>query len=600
MASKYSLTWDLDPIFAGGSNSSPLLQLLDSLARAPQQLREQVELLDLDDSPEALSRWQVALQLRDRIEEQLDEVRAFVGCLMSQNVNDAEAKLLSGRVQQLIAAFEGAELQLKDLLRRFPEPAWRRLLADERFRPTAFQLQEARENAAELLPPEQEALIVDLSVDGFRAWERLYQTVVGRITVPWTENGQEEKLSVGQAYNKFANPDPAVRARHFARWTEAWEAESELCAVALNHLGGFRLATYRHRGWDSVLARALKDNRISQATLDAMWGAVDTAKDRLVLYFQRKAELLGLEQLAWHDELAPIANSVSPLSYDAAADFVVEQFEQFSPRMAEFARFALESRWVEAEDRPGKRPGGYCTSLPISRQSRVFMTFGGTSDGASTLAHELGHAYHNHVQWDLPTLARGFTLSTAETASTFAELVVSRAAIARARTRAEKLTLLDEALRDAATMFMNIHARFLFETRFYEARKEGPLSVEQLNEMMVGAQKDAFRNALSAYHPQFWASKAHFYGSGTPLYNFPYTFGFLFSAGVYRRALDGGSGFEESYVGLLRDTGRMTTEELAQRHLGVDLSQPDFWLSAVDMAMAGLPEFLRLTEAGAD
>ncbi|MCL4370297.1 MAG: M3 family oligoendopeptidase [Chloroflexi bacterium] len=596
MASEYSLTWDLDPIFDGGSGSPALLLILDTLAKAPQQLREQVQLLALEDTPEALDQWHSTLQMRDRIEEQLDEVRAFVGCLMSQDVNDAEAKLLAGRVQQLIAAFEGAELQLKDRLRRFPEPAWQRLLADERFQPVAFQLQEARENAAELLSPEQEALIVDLSVDGYRAWERLYQTVVGRMTVPWVEGGLLEQLSVGQAYNRFAHPDPAVRARHFAHWTQSWEAESELCAAALNHIGGFRLAIYRHRGWDSVLARALKDNRISQATLEAMWGAVDTAKDRLVVYFQRKAKLLGLKALHWYDELAPIADSVRPLSYDEAAGFVVEQLRQFSPRMADFARLALENRWVEAEDRPAKRPGGYCTSLPLSRQSRVFMTFGGTSDGASTLAHELGHGYHNQVQWDLPTMARGFTLSTAETASTFAGLVVSRAAVAQAGSREEKLTLLDEALRDAATMFMNIPARFLFERRFYEARKQGPLSVDQLNEMMVQAQKDAFRNGLAGYHPQFWASKGHFYGSGTPFYNFPYTLGFLLSAGIYARALEGGAGFEESYVGLLRDTGRMTTEELAQRHLGVDLSKPDFWVSAVDLVMASLPEFLSLTE----
>ena len=596
MASKYSLTWDLDPVFEGGSRSPALLHLLDTLAKAPDQLREQIQLLALEVTPESLNQWHLTLQLRDRIEEQLDEVRAFVGCLMSQGVNDAEAKLLSGRVQQLIAAFEGSELQLKDRIRQFHEAAWQQLLADDWFRPIAFQLQEARENAAELLPPEQETLIVDLSVDGYRAWERLYQTVVGRITIPWEENGKTEELSAGQAYNRFSHPDPAVRAAHFDRWTRAWEAESELCATALNHLAGFRLTTYRHRGWDSPLKRALKENRISQATLEAMWAAVDSAKDRLVTYFHRKAKLLGLESLHWYDELAPLGGSVRSLSYDEAADFVVEQFHRLSPRMAGFARLALESRWVEAEDRPGKRPGGYCTSLPVSRQSRVFMTFSGTSDGASTLAHELGHAYHNHVQWDLPIMARGFTLSTAETASTFAELVVSRAAISRARSQEEKLALLDEAMRDAATMFMNIHARFLFEQRFYDARKQRPLSVDQLNEMMVQAQKDAFRDGLAGYHPQFWASKAHFYGSGTPFYNFPYTFGFLLSAGIYARALEAGPEFEESYVGLLRDTGRMTTEDLALRHLGADLTKPDFWLDAVDLVMAALPEFLRLTE----
>lgn len=595
MANKYRLTWDLDSIFDGGSGSSELSQLLDSLARAPDLLRQQIELLTLQDTPEALDQWHTTLETRDRIEDQLSQARAFVGCLVSQDVNDAEAKLLSGRVHQLIAAFEAAELLLKDRLRRLPEAVWQRLLGDERFQPIAFQLQEVREEAGELLPTEQETLIVDLSVDGYRAWERLYQTLVGRITVPWEVDGRIESLSVGQAYNKFSHPDPAVRARHFANWTEAWAGEAELCAEALNHLGGFRLATYRHRGWDSVLARALKENRVSEATLEAMWDAVGTAKQALVVYFRRKAELLGVDTLHWYDEQAPLSSTPRSMDYDEAAEFVLEQFRRFSPGMADFARHALENRWIEAEDRPGKRPGGYCTSLPLSRQSRIFMTFGGNSGGVFTLAHELGHAYHKHVQWDLPSMARGFTLSTAETASTFAELIVSRAARVQARNREERLALLDEALRGAVTMFMNIHARFLFEQRFYEARKKGLLGVDQLNEMMIEAQKEAFRDGLVTYHPHFWASKGHFYGSGTPFYNFPYTFGFLLSAGIYVRALAEGPGFEQRYVGLLRDTGRMPTEEVARRHLGVDLAGPDFWRSAVDLVMVDVQEFLRMT-----
>ncbi|MHB0868734.1 MAG: M3 family oligoendopeptidase [Chloroflexota bacterium] len=595
MAEKYRLTWDLDSIFEGGSGSSQLLGLLHTLSKAPEQLRQEIERLADDGTPEALDRWHAVLEMRDRIEDELSEARAFVGCLTSQDVNDAEAKLLSGRVQELIAAYEAVDLLLKDRIRTLPDDSWQKLLVDDRFQPIAFQMQELRDDAAELLPPDREALIVDLSVDGYRAWERLYHTVVGQITVPWEVDGQVERLSVGQAYNRFSHPDPTVRAGLFDRWTDAWKGQSELCASALNHLGGFRLATYRHRGWDSVLARALKDNRLCEASLDAMWSAVDGAKERLVAYFHRKARLLGVESLHWYDEHAPISDSARPISYDEAGAFVVENLRRFSPQMADFAQMALEKRWIEAEDRPGKRPGGYCTSLPMSQQSRVFMTFSGTTSGVSTLAHELGHAYHNHVQWDLPPMARGFTLCTAETASTFAELIVARAAVAQARSREEKLALLDEALRDATAMFMNIHARFLFELRFYEARKKGLAGVEQLNALMVDAQRDAFRDSLATYHPQFWASKGHFYGSGTPFYNFPYTLGFLLSAGIYARALEEGPGFETRYVGLLRDTGRMTTEELAHRHLEVDLTKIDFWKGAVDLVMADADTFLAMT-----
>ena len=175
-------------------------------------------------------------------------------------------------------------------------------------------------------------------------------------------------------------------------------------------------------------------------------------------------------------------------------------------------------------------------------------------------------------------------------------MLINAAAIANAKSKEEKLALLDSKISDSGAYLMNIHARFLFETRFYEARKKGMLGVEQLDELMETAQKEAYKNSLGVYHPHFWASKLHFYSTGAPFYNFPYTFGYLFSSGIYARAVEEGSKFAERYVALLRDTGRMTVEELASRHLGADLTKPDFWLTGVNMALKDVDEFLSLTE----
>ncbi|MCL4369442.1 MAG: oligoendopeptidase, partial [Chloroflexi bacterium] len=267
ISGKYHPRWDLETIFQGGSGSPEFSRFLDDLEKGPGLLRSQIELLGTPETPTEMDCWHVTLEMRDQLEDRLSQARAFSGCLTSQNVDDVEAKLLGGRIQQLIADFQRAELLLKERIRVVPEPVWQRLLGDARFQPIAFQLQEAREEVAELLPPEQEALIVDLSVDGCRAWERLYYTVAGRIRIPWESDGGTELLSPGQAYNKFSHPDPEVRARHFENWTGAWARESEVLSAALNHLGGFRLAAYLHRGWDSVLARALKENRIEARTL---------------------------------------------------------------------------------------------------------------------------------------------------------------------------------------------------------------------------------------------------------------------------------------------------------------------------------------------
>ena len=306
--------------------------------------------------------------------------------------------------------------------------------------------------------------------------------------------------------------------------------------------------------------------------------------------------MLGIERLSWHDVDAPLGGEQTVFTFDAAAQLIVEQFTQFSKEMGQFAQLAFQQQWIEAEDRPSKRPGGFCTSFPLSKETRIFMTFAGTASNVSTLAHELGHGYHQHVMNDLPLLAQDYAMNVAETASTFAELIVADATIRAAKNDQERITLLEDKIQRSVAFFMNIHARFIFENEFYHARREGMVSVSQLNDMMVQAQRRAYLDELSEYHPHFWASKLHFYLTDVPFYNFPYTFGYLFSAGIYARAVDEGQDFTTKYVALLRDTGSMTVEQLAAKHLGVDLSKADFWQAAIDKTIEDVNLFLQLTE----
>ena len=596
----YAQTWDLDVIFPGGSASPELARHLEAVAEDLEQLPALVDALPAPSGPDgAVGAWHEAVVRLQDVTARLREAGAFVGCLIAQDVKDERARLLSGRVAQMSASLNAVLIALGHRMLEIPDAAWQAMLQDERLQPVAFALDEMRRRMAERLPPEQETLASDLAVDGYHGWEELYEVLVGRITIPVEEDGRTVHLSVGQASNRMEHPDRAVRSAIFARWEQAWADHAELFAAILNHLAGFRLNLYRRRGWHDVLKEPLDVNRMSATTLEAMWAAVESRKERLLPYLQRKARLLGVDKLSWYDVTAPLAPSRGgqphKIAFDEAADFIIEQFGRFNPEMAEFARHAFENRWIEAEDRPGKQPGGFCTTFPVSRQSRVFMTFGGTPDGVRTLAHELGHAYHHHVMRDLPLLVQRYPMSLAETASTFAEMVVDDSALRHATDPAEKVSLLDKRLHNLVTFCMNIHARFLFETAMYRERKHGPLGVAQLNELMLNAQRQAYREALGEYHPHFWASKLHFYLTRTPFYNFPYTFGFLFSTGVYARAKDEGPRFAGRYADLLRDTGRMRVEELARRHLGVDLARPDFWQEALDFALADVDEFLRLT-----
>ena len=584
-------TWDLDVFFPGGSKSPEFAAFLQELE---QELHTVADLVVRKRS--SLQDWVELLTDIQTIGNHLRHASAFVACLNAQNVKDAEAQLLAGRIQQLAAANASVLTSLDEAITALPEATWGELLQSPELAPLAFNLQERRERAAQMLAPEQEKLVNSLSVDGYHGWSQLYSQVSGHLTIPIEQDGKTVYLSAGQAANRMSHADRSVRQHVFERWEKAWASIADSCALALNHLAGYRLNLYEARGWDNVLQEPMEQNRMRLETLQAMWSAVDSRKPRLVKYLERKQALLGLSGLSWHDVTAPIGHSDTRLTYDQAAPFVVEQFNNFNPEMADFAARAFRERWIESEDRPGKRAGGFCTSFPLAGQSRIFVTFSGSMGNLSTLAHELGHGYHQHLMNELPPLSQRYAMNVAETASTFAELIALDAATELATNEQERLSLIEDKLQRSVALLMNIQARFLFETRFYAERKQGMVSVPRLNELMVAAQKQAFSDSLCEYHPHFWASKLHFYNTNVPFYNFPYTFGYLFSAGVYARAREEGAAFRSKYAALLQDTGRLRVEDLAMRHLGVDISRPEFWEKSVDFVTADLDEFLRLTK----
>ncbi len=585
-------TWDLDTFFPGGSQSPEFAKYLDGLENSLKDFARKMQPGFVKDE----SNLALAIETLQDLSNRLRHAGAFVSCLSAQNVHDKYARIVAGRVKQISAAFSGIMTSLDEEMLNIPDSQWANLLEQtEELKEIAFNLTERRERAREMLPPEQEKLVSQLSVNGYHGWSDLYDLTTGRMTIDVELEGKKAKLSPGQLSNKMSDPDPQVRAYLMEKWENAWAEVGDSCAMALNQLAGFRLNLYRARNWDSFLKEPLVMNRMTEDTLNAMWGAINNSKDKLVKYLARRKEYLGLEKLGWQDLNAPLGRAKSKMSYDEAAEFIVEQFGRFNPEMAEFAAKAFRNRWIESEDRPGKRMGGFCTSFPGNKQSRIFVTFSGTLGNMATVAHELGHGFHQHVMFELPALSQRYAMNVAETASTFAEVLVADAATKYAKDPEEKLMLIDDKLARAAALLMNIQSRFLFETRFYEERKKGIVSTERLNEIMLQAQKDAFKDSLDIYHPHFWASKLHFYITGTPFYNFPYTFGFLFSAGVYAQALDEGPGFKDKYTALLRDTGRMQVEDLARKHLGANLTRPGFWQSAIGLVTADLDLFMSMT-----
>lgn len=597
---KYNDTWDLESIFSGGTQSKVLQEKLEEVRKEMGAYEHTLQAWDFETDEDQVGTLKDILQKQETIGKGVGQAATFIKMWHDAYTDDEHANVVMGQVMDLMSDLQKMSNTFLKKIVAISDNDWKRILEDEALKETSFTLNETRDEGKRLLSEDEEKLIAELNKDGLAAWSDLYDTVVSIMTIPFTDNaGETTELSVGQAMNKmYADPDPDVRKQLFENWEAAWDKNGPIFTDTINHLAGYRMTLQNAHGRKDHLDKPLEYNRMKKETLDAMWGAVAANKQPFLDFLQQKAKLLGMEKLGWQDVDAPVSlgdTKPTTFTYDEACAFVLEHFSTFGPELTEFTEHALENRWVEAEDRPKKRPGGYCTSLPEFEESRIFMTFTGTPSDVATLAHELGHAFHSYVMKDLPTLNRGYAMNVAETASTFAETIIDNAAVESASSKGEKVALLASKLEGATAMFLNIHSRFLFEDAFYTERAQGIVSEKRLNELMVQAQKEAFGDSLSSYHPHFWCAKLHFFIDRVPFYNFPYTFGYLFSLGVYAEYLKQPEGFEEKYIALLKDTGSMKVEDLAEKHLGVDITKQDFWKAGIDIMANDAEEFIRLT-----
>lgn len=596
---KYNDTWDLEAIFPGGTESLQLQEKIKTMYEKTATYKKLITEWNTNDQT-TIDTLMDIIQLEETISRGVGQARTFITMYQSSFMDDEYANVVMGQIVELMVALEMETNRFLTKLIEIPEEKWQKLITSEKLQAIAFRLNEKRRNGKRLRSEAEEEIIAELSKDGLTAWSQLYDKTVAMMSIPFTEaSGETTNLSIGQAMNRmYADPNPDVRARLFNKWEKEWEHYGPVFAHTLNHLAGSRLTLQKFANRTGHLDEPLEMNRMSEKTLRAMWGAIEKHKEPFLDYLDQKAKLFGMDRLGWQDVDAPVTvgeHEPTTFTYDEACDFILHHFATFGEKLTTFTKHALTNRWVEAEDRPNKRPGGYCAKLPEFDESRIFMTFTGSPNDVSTLAHELGHAFHSYVLKDVPYYNQQYAMNVAETASTFAEMIIQNATIEAAETKEEKISLLATKLEGATAMFLNIHARFLFEDAFYEERKKGFVSESRLNKLMKKAQKEAYGDRLATYHPSFWSSKLHFFIDRVPFYNFPYTFGYLFSLGIYAAYQAQPEGFEDQYIALLRDTGSMKVEDLAKKHLHVDMTKEDFWTAGIKLMIEDVEAFMELT-----
>ena len=448
-------------------------------------------------------------------------------------------------------------------------------------------LKAARRSIHQMTEPE-ESLAAELGITGSTAWGRLYEDVTAGITATVEHpDGRTETLPIFAVRGLATHPDAGVREAAFRAELTAWQANAVPVAAALNAIKGETLALGARRGWDDPLDPVLEASAVERAAFEAMQAAVDASLPDFRRYLAAKARLLGKERCAFWDLFAPVGDAPAVTWSDATAT-VDRAFAGYGDDLVGLARRALAASWVDAGPRAGKVGGGFCMHVGDGA-SRILMNFDGSIDSVHTLAHELGHAYHNTALRPRTPLQRSTPMALAETASIFCETILTDQALAAAD-GAERLALLEADLQGACQVVVDIRSRFLFESRLFTRRRASSVAVRELSDLMRDAQVEAYGDGLDPdeLHPLMWAAKPHYYGS--TFYNWPYTFGLLFGLGLYARWLDDAEGFRAAYDDMLSSTGMETASQLAAR-FGIDVADEAFWTASLDVLRARIDDF---------
>ncbi|MEK4699456.1 M3 family oligoendopeptidase [Solibacillus sp. FSL R7-0668] len=591
---KYRQVWNLDSIFQSMKKSNQLTNHIQDIEQGLAKLDGCIAVTRISSVEDAEPILNILMDF-DRLKLKLSQASSFITCVLAQNSPDQEASVLQGRVTKLKSKYGITLTNFQAILASTALEIWINVLESEELKAFKFILAEWREEGETTLTSNEKAIVSKLSIDGYHAWGQLYQTLMGNLEIEIQLDGKSQKYSIGQALNLRAHPNEELRKVAHEKLELTWSEQKENFAKVLNHIAGFRLQLYGFQGNEDVLEEPLRKNRMKRQTLEAMWSVVSKHKNAFAQYLIRKGKMTGEEKMQSYNFWANFESNSQKIHYDDAFDFVKGSFRKFGKELEAFVITAVEEGWIEAENRPKKSAAAFCAGFPMSEESRIFMTFDGTMKGILTLAHELGHAFHNTAMKGISSLNRQYPLCIAETASFFAEMIVLDAAIEAAESTSEKITLLDEKLKRSVMNFMNIHSRFLFEQNFYEERRNGLVSTQRLNELMQEAILDGYRNSLDNVSVYTWLWTPHFYITDAPFYNFPYTFGYLLTYSLYEKAKEIGPDFENMYILLLRDSGEMSMEKLILKHLGEDITKEAFWEKGMKLCVQDVELFLELT-----
>lgn len=579
--------WNLDPIYRGFDDPS----FEADLAALKQKAAEMEAFASTLNETQPLDGLRRGIALQEQTEKLIGKLAGYASLRQAAETRNPEAGSQMGRIMAVYSSLAGPEAAFQAWAAQIPN-LQELVREDEQLKEYAYLFSVMADSSRYLLPGRGEEIAAKLSLSGSDAWSELQQYLTS--TVPVSYRGQTTNLSAIR--NLAYDPDPQVRKDAFDAELGAYERIKDSVAYALNSIKLETISDCQLRGYASPLERTLKHAHMKRETLEAMLSAMDEYLPKFWQYLKAKGKALGHENgLPWYDLFAPMGNASTKFTAEDARNYLVTLFAGFDQELSDMVAKAFDNAWIDFYPRDGKTGGAFCAGVECLGESRILTNFDGMFGDVVTLAHELGHAFHNQCIRDHRPLNHGYSMPVAETASTFNECVVMASAIGDAKDRAEKLALVESQLQDATQIICDIYSRYRFEAMVFENREERFMNADTLCEFMLTAQKQSYGDGLdhSCLHPYMWVCKSHYYGP--TFYNFPYAFGGLFARGLYAQYEKEGAAFVSKYKKLLYTTPVASVEDTA-RVADIDLTDKQFWREALQTIADQIDLFCQLVE----
>ena len=527
------------------------------------------------------------------ISELASKLIIYANLSQSANTKDMEAASMLGRLMGIYSQMAAPMAKFSKLISEI-EDLENIIESDELLIEHKYLILNIKRDSKYLLGDREEALFSLMNISGASAWSDLQSNLTSSVKA----NYRGEEINLSSVRNLAYDPDPTVRRDAYEAELKCYESIKESVAFAINNIKLQVLNECRMRGYESPLAKTLYTSRMKKETLDALLSAMEDYMPKFRQYLLKKAKALGHEgALPWYDLFAPLGKNDKSYTVEEAREYLLNIFGKFDTELHDMVKCAFDNRWIDFYPRDGKVGGAFDCGVPSAKESRVLTNFDGSFSDIVTLAHELGHSFHDRQVFKNSILNQDYSMPVAETASTFNEVLVMNTAIKEAKSKDEKLALIESELMDACQIICDIYSRFTFEKSVFENRDMEFMNADRLSELMLLAQKKAYGEGLDEnnMHKFMWLCKSHYYSGGLSYYNFPYAFGGLFARGLYAKYEKEGKPFIETYKKMLNATGFTDVEDVA-KIAGIDLTKKEFWCAGLEIIAERIDEFCSLVD----